>query len=275
MLRTILFFILLTVTFRAFAAEPLRFGVLNQRSILLTAQLWNPILQYVSAKSGVPLRLSMGKTAQATMGMVERGELDFIYTNLLFTPEHDKLGYHVIARFNTPGIRGQVVIRADSPYRNLADLNGERVAFPMPEGFAGYKLPMQALLLAGAKIQPVFAGNQEAAMAHLQLGHVAAAGVNSGLMANYARREGFEYRVLYSSEIYPDLPVMVNPRVPATQVKQVQQALLGMKDDRVGRQILQTVSRLVRSDQVLGFVATSDKEYDGYRQFYRTTLVKD
>jgi len=53
----------------ALAEEPLAFGVLNQRSALLTAQYWNPILAYVSARSGVPLRLKMGRTAPETTAM--------------------------------------------------------------------------------------------------------------------------------------------------------------------------------------------------------------
>ena len=43
------------------AAEPVTpfsFGVISQRSPLLSAQFWNPILRYVSDRSGVPLELS-------------------------------------------------------------------------------------------------------------------------------------------------------------------------------------------------------------------------
>lgn len=275
MLRISLFVLCFVTATMSCAAEPLQFGVLNQRSILLTARLWNPILEYASAKSGVPLTLKMGKTAQDTTAMTVRGEFDFVYTNHLFTPERDKLGYHVIARFNTPGIRSQIVTRADAPYRHLADLQGMKVAFPTPDGFTGYWIPMDALLQAGVKVQPVFAGNQEAAMARLQYGHVAAVGVNSAVLGNYARRESLAYRVLQSSRSYLDLPVMVNPRVSAAQAIRVQQALLGMADDSAGRAILQSVSAMLKSERMLRFVAANDRDYDNYRQFYRATLVKE
>ena len=36
---------------------PYYFGVINQRSISLTAKYWNPILAYISNKTDVPLRL--------------------------------------------------------------------------------------------------------------------------------------------------------------------------------------------------------------------------
>ncbi|MCZ2113472.1 MAG: phosphate/phosphite/phosphonate ABC transporter substrate-binding protein, partial [Anaerolineae bacterium] len=38
------------------------FGVISQRSPLLTAQYWNPIIRHVSEKSGVPLRVRIGKS---------------------------------------------------------------------------------------------------------------------------------------------------------------------------------------------------------------------
>ena len=276
MFRSVLFlFICLVSLSWSCAAESLRFGVLNQRSILLTAQLWNPILEYVSAKSGVALTLKMGKTAQDTMAMAERGEFDLVYTNQLFTPERDKLGYHPVVRFNIPGIRGQIVVRADSPYQQLADLQGLRVAFPSPDEIIGYKLPMAALVKAGVKIQPVFTGNQEASMAHLQFGHVAAAGVNSRLMSSYAQRELFNYRVLYTSGSYMNFPVMANARVSESTIQKVQQAFLGMADDSMGRKILQMTSALLNSEQILSFVVANDKDYDSYRQFYRETRLRE
>ena len=39
--------------------RPYTFYVLHQRTISLTAQYWNPILTWVSAKSGVPVELQL------------------------------------------------------------------------------------------------------------------------------------------------------------------------------------------------------------------------
>ena len=89
----------LVVHSSAFAAEPAyTFNVLNQRSVALTAQYWNPILTYVSKRSGVPLELKLAKTAQEGNAIAERGGYDFLYTNHFFTPERDRLGFRVIAR---------------------------------------------------------------------------------------------------------------------------------------------------------------------------------
>src|SRR5918999_1405524 len=87
--------------------KPYSFYVLNQRSVALTAQYWNPIFTFVGKKSGVPLELKLTKTPQEGNAIAEKGGYDFQYTNHFFTPERDRLGYKVIARPAGPGIRSQ------------------------------------------------------------------------------------------------------------------------------------------------------------------------
>jgi phosphonate transport system substrate-binding protein len=258
----------------AAAQKGYSFYVLNQRSIALTAQYWNPILTHVSKKSGVSLELKLTKTPQEGNTIAEKGGYDFQYTNHFFTPERDRLGYKVIARPAGPGIRSQIVVPEDSPIQALQDLSGKDVAFVSPDAFAGYWLPMDALLKAKVRINVVFTGNQEASSAQLRVNKVAAAGVNSSVLARYARRESFQYRALWTSEIYQDLCIMANPKVPADKVAAVRAALIDMIKDPEGRQVLEAGADLLKSTGELGFVAAENRDYDNYRKFYRTTQVK-
>jgi phosphonate transport system substrate-binding protein len=260
---------------RAIAAEKaLTFHVLNQRSVALTAQYWNPILTYVSAKSGVPLELKLAKTAHEGNAIAEKGLYDFMYTNHFFTPERDRLGYKVIARPAGPGIQSQIVVPADSAVKSLEDLNGKDVAFVTKDGFTGYWLPLDALLKAKVKVNVVLTGNQEASSAQLKVNKVAAAGVNSDVMARYARREAFEYRVLWTSEVYQNLCIMANPKTADEKVAAVRKAFLGMSSDPEGRKILEASAELLKDTGELGFVAAENRDYDNYRKFYRQTQVK-
>jgi phosphonate transport system substrate-binding protein len=258
----------------AAAQKAYAFYVLNQRSVALTAQYWNPIFTYVGKKSGVPLELKMTKTAQEGNAIAERGDYDFQYTNHFFTPERDRLGWKVFARPAGPGIRSQVVVPEDSPIQTLQDLNGKDVAFVTPDGFTGYWLPYDAILRAKVKVNVVFTGNQEASFTQLRVYKVAAAGVNSSVMARYGRRESFAYRALWTSEIYQDLCIMANPKVPKEKVAAVRAALIDMVNDPEGKAILQAGAELLKSTGELGFVAAEDRDYDNYRKFYRATQVK-
>jgi phosphonate transport system substrate-binding protein len=259
---------------QAAAQKPHSFYVLHQRTISLTAQYWNPILTYVSAKSGVPLELKLAKNAKDGNAVAEAGGFDFQYTNHFFTPDRDRLGWMVIARPAGPGIRAQIVVPVDSPIQSLQELKGKEVAFVTPDGFTGYWLPMDALLRAKVNVKVVFTGNQEASSAQLRISKVAAAGVNSSVMARYGRRESFEYRALWTSDIYQDLCIMANPRMPAVKVAAVRDAFVAMAKDAEGRQVLQAGADLLKSNGDLGFVAADDREYDNYRKFYKTTQVK-
>jgi phosphonate transport system substrate-binding protein len=258
----------------AAAQQAHSFYVLHQRSIALTAQYWNPILTHVSRKSGVPLELKLAKTAAEGNAMAESGKFDFLYTNHFFTPERDRLGYKVIARPAGPGIRSQIVVPVDSAIQSLQDLDGKEVGFVSPDGFTGYWLPMDALLRAKVHVKVVFTGNQEASSAQLRVNKIAAAGVNSSVMARYGRRESFQYRALWTSEMYQDLCIMANPKLPADKVAAVKAALVNMVKDPEGRQVLQAGADLLKMNGELGFVAADNRDYDNYRRFYRTTQVK-
>jgi phosphonate transport system substrate-binding protein len=258
----------------AAAQQAYAFYVLHQRTVSLTAQYWNPILTHVSRKSGVPLELKLAKTAQLGNANAEAGKYDFQYTNHFFTPERDRLGWKVIARPAGPGIMAQVVVPEESPIKSLQDLAGKEVGFVSPDGFTGYWLPYDALLRANVDVKVVFTGNQEASFAQLRVNKLAAAGVNSSVMARYGRRESFKYRALWTSEPYGDLCIMAHTKVPPAAVAAVKAALIAMVDDPEGRKVLQAGAELLKMNGELGFVAAEDREYDNYRKFYRTTQVK-
>lgn len=253
--------------------SPYAFGVLNHRNLQATAAYWNPILNYVSARSGVPLELHIGRTANETTDRVVAGKLDFAFTNHLFTPKRDRLGWRVLARQDTEGIRGQLVVLDSSPVRTLQELADKPVAFANPYGFTGYYVPMDALLRAGVKVVPLFSGNQEAAMGQLMSGQVAAAGVNHQVMADFARRRELKYRVLAESEPYFDLAVMASPRVGAADGEKVRQAFIGMARDPEGQRVLERAAQSLGLPQARGFVAADDNDYGNYRTFFKHTRV--
>ena len=264
---------MLSTVSQAAPQTPYAFGVLNQRSLQATAAYWNPILSYVSARSGVPLELHIGRTANETTDRVVSGQLDFAYTNHLFTPKRDRLGWRVLARQDSPGIRGQVVVLDSSPIKSLRDLEGKQVAFANPYGVTGYYVPMDLLVRAGVKVVSVFSGNQEASMGQLESGQVAAAGVNHQVMADFARRRQLEYRVLAESEPYFDLAVMASPRVSAADGEKVRQAFINMTRDPEGSSVLQLAAQSLGLQKVRGFVPADDREYSNYRNFFKHTQV--
>jgi len=243
-------------------ASPLQFGVLNQQSAIQTARKWNPVLRYLTQKTGIPLQLKMGQTVEQTDAMMGREELDLVFTNHNFQKEFDGR-YRVLVRWAGQPIHGTIVVREESQARHLHDLQGRAISFPSAEAFAGYAVPIVALKEAGVTVNARFAGTQEGALAQLKAGQVEAAAVNSRFVGTYAQRENIRYRTIYLSEPYHELPIIIHPRVPATQVSLLQHALLSMHDDPDGANILAQA-------QCPGFVPASDDDYNNVRNIYRS-----
>lgn len=251
------------------ADKPYNFSPVNQHSLELTAMYWNPILKYVSDKSGVPLNLHLGRTSAETTAKVLSGEADFSFTNHLFSPERIKLGWTVFGRRQAPSVHGQIIVLADSPITSLAGLAGKDVAFPGPEALVAYKTTYGQLLEQKITAKPVFAGNLDAAFSQMVAGRVFAMGSNSQMTDEYAIREGRKFRVLWSSPAFNDLALMASPRVPRAQMQAVAKAFLGMHQDAQGKKILEEAAKTVNAKQPVVFVAANDEDYASYRDFYR------
>lgn len=257
------------------SAETYSFGVLPQRSGVLTAEYWNPILDYVQRKTGVLLRLKAARTAPDSNDAIERGEYDFVYSNTIFQPRMAAANYQVILRPREAAITGQIVTLKDSPIQKLSDLQGREVGFPSLAAFVGYSVPMNQLLRQNVVVQPVFGGNQEGIMAQLKAGRLPAAGVNSQVMQSYAQREHLAYRVLWESEPFLNLPVAAHPRVPRQVVAAVRLAIDGMDATPEGQRILESSAQVIGQKPPYGFASANQADYRNYVEFYKTTLVKD
>jgi phosphonate transport system substrate-binding protein len=252
------------------AEDGYRFSPVNQYDINLTAAYWNPIIGYVSEKSGVRLGLKIGRTSADTTSYVLAQEVEFVFSNHLFSPEREKLGWKVFGRRQIAPVRGQIVVPADSPITELTQLRGQEVAFPGPEALVAYKFPYAQLLAKGVDVKVVFGGNQNAALAQLFAGKVKAVGGNSQLIEGYAQRENRQFRVLWSSEPLYDLALMVSGKVPEKDVKAVAAAFFGMQKDPRGRDILHKASAQVGLAADAYFIPSDGSEYGSYRRFYQT-----
>lgn len=251
------------------------FGVLSQRSAVLTAQYWNPILDYVQRKTGIALVLRVARTAPESNEAIERGDYDFVYSNTIFQPKLAHANYQVILRPREEAIAGQIVTLSGSPVGTLKDLEGREVGFPSQAAFLGYAVPMDQLLRQGVSVTPVFGGNQEGIMGQLKVGRVIAAGVNSQVMKAFAARENLKYRVLWESQAFYNLPIAAHPRVPKSVSEAVKSAIDGMELDAEGLQVLTTTAQVIGQKPPYGFRASSSDDYRSYVDFYRHTLVKD
>ncbi len=268
--RIIFIFTLALSAFGAGAQEAVyRFSPVNQWDIQKTAGYWNPIIQYVSEKSGVKLQLKIGRTSADTTSYVLAQEVEFVFTNHLFSPEREALGWRVFGRRNAPEIKGQIAVPADSPITQLEELKGQDVAFAGSEAFVGYKVPYAHLLSKNVNVKVVFGGNQNAAFTQMFAGKAKAVGSNSALIEGYENLEHKKFRILWTSEGFHDLALMAASKVPEKDVRAVANAFANMHKDPRGKTILDQVATVVGFDESAYFVPASTADYASYRRFYQ------
>ena len=266
---------------RAQGNQAYNFSPVNQYGLELTASYWNPIISYVSRKSGArqvidaDQRLPDSPFAQAagtadTTAYVLANEVEFVFSNHLFSPDRDNLGWKVFGRRDTAPIRSQIVVLADSPIKRLDQLANETVAFPGPEATVAYKFSYAHLLNQRIPVQVVFAGNMDGAFAQLASGRVKAVGTHTQISAGWSKRENKSLRALWESEPLNDLALMASRNVDARDLAAVSKAFLEMNKDPVGQKVLASASDLVKLPAGTGFMPASSADYMAYRNFYQT-----
>lgn len=250
-------------------AATYEFSPVNQYGIELTASYWNPIIDYVYRRSGVKLHLKIGRTSADTTAYVLTGEVHFVFSNHLFSPERESLGWVTFGRRDTPPIYSQIAVLADSPIQKLEELADQQVAFPGPEALVAYKFAYAELLKRNIPVKVDFGGNMDGAFAQLVSGKAKAVGANSQLTDGWSKRENKPLRVLWQSAPVPDLALMASKTVPAKVVESVAKAFTQMDKDPEGKKILASASSAVKLPKPAGFVQSNGSEYVVYRDFYR------
>lgn len=251
------------------AGRTYKFSPVNQFGVELTASYWNPIIQYVSARSGVTLELKIGRTSADTTSYVLAREVEFAFTNHLFNENRRRMGWKLLARRDYPAVRGQILTTAESAVTDLRQLADQEVAFPGKEAFVAYKVTYAHLMQEQVPVKVVFGGNHDGAFAQLLSGKVKAVGVNSQLAEAYALREKKQFRVLWSSGEFNDLALMASPAVPEADAKAVADAVLGMGNDPEGKAIIQRVSEMAKIPPFQQWIPAPEEDYTPYMDFYR------
>jgi phosphonate transport system substrate-binding protein len=249
------------------AQSSYHFSPVNQYNVQITASYWNPVMDYVSRASGITLRLKLGRTSADTTSFVLAHEVDFAFTNHLFSPQRDHMGWRVIARRDAAPVRSQIVTLDENPVFDVNQLAGADVAFPGPEALIAYKVSYAEMLRREVPVHVVFAGNMDGAFAQLVSGKVRAVGANSQLADAFSARTGRKLRVLWQSEPFNDLALMVSPRVPAATAAAVARAFTGMHADPAGRAILDDAAALVKTAP-FRFIPATEADYGAYRAFF-------
>ena len=219
------------------------FDVVPQFTAAKIYTTWSPLLQRVGQEAGLCFELRVSATIPEFEQKLLKGEPEFVFLN----PYHavlanQKKKYQPLLADGQDLLTGILVVRADSPIKNLDELKGKNISFPAPNSFAASLLIRAELAKKKIDINPVFVKtHSNVYRSVIGKDAIAGGGVNNTL-DNEAPEVRQQLRVLYETPAYTPHPVVTHPSVPAAARDRFLKAMLKLTQDEEGRKLLDGIN---------------------------------
>jgi phosphonate transport system substrate-binding protein len=177
--------------------------------------IWDPFLEHLAEVTGKQIRFFAVQSNSAQVEAMRSGRLHIAGFSTGPTPFAVNLAGAVPfaimgsdeGRF---GYTLQVYVQADSPYYELADLKGKRVAHTAPTSNSGHQAP-EALfpeegLVPGVDYEILFSGSHDNSLLGVVAGDYDAAPVASEVVERMAARglyDPADLRIIYETNVFP------------------------------------------------------------------------
>lgn len=245
------------------------FGVVPQFDARQIYSIWRPILDEVERRTGIRLQLQGSPNIPGFEKQFLGGQLDFAYMNPYHLIKAKNIqGYRPFVRDVGHNLYGIIVVRKDSPIRNVTELDKKVVAFPAPNAL-GASLLIRAIFHTGYRItiEPRYVQTHSSVYLNVILGLVDAGGGVQKTLAQQGQRISEKLRVLYRTpEVVPH-PVAAHPRVPEKVQHAVRDALLALGREPRGRVLLANVP--IKSIGIASYEDYQPLEKMGLERFYK------
>lgn len=224
------------------APKDLSFGVFPQLSTRVMVETYQPLVDFLVASTRQSIKLESAKDFYTFHTRTIEGEYGLVLTapHLAWLAWKEG-GYRPLLVYKEPA-KGFIVVRADSPYRKLGDLNGKTIAIPDPNAVVNIRLAKTLAkngLNLGRELKVLEVGSHTNAATHVYEKQTEAAvvGVFPFLRLPKDVRSG-----LHVIAETPDLPshvFLVHPNVTAGQEKALGQAIEQFMRSEAGEVFLQ------------------------------------
>lgn len=239
-------------------------------------EVYGQIAAYLADKAGTRYELVTGLSYSTINQMLASGAVDFgficgypyILAHDKPIPEVELLAGPVMKdpRYGgKPVYFSDLIVRRDSPFRSLRDLEGRTYVYNEETSNSGYNMPRSHLaklgLTNGFFGKVLRSGSHEESIRMVAEGLADASYVDS-LVLDYDRAKGLglaeRVRVIESLGPAPTVPLVASTKTPVHERERLKRHLLTMHQDARGRRILDA-SLLDR------FALVFDEDYDALR----------
>lgn len=236
------------------------FGVVPQESASQLAANWTPVLVALSDKSGIKLSFATAPDVPTFERRLAAGEYDFAYMNPYhFVVYHAKPGYRALARAKGERIRGLLVVRKDSPVREMKDLSGATLAFPTPAAFGATLLVQAELRRQHLPFKAAFVKSHNSVYRGVVKGLYPAGGGVPRTLDLLDPAISRELRVVWASQPYTSHAIATRPQLDAAVRSRVLAAMMQMSLEPAQLKLLAEIG-------FDGFEPAQDQDWDDVRR---------
>ena len=244
------------------------FGVVPRDNPRMLYEKYQPLLDYLSAKTPYSYELVIKKNYGDTVAALGNREMDLALLGPL-TYLEARAKYGAICLIKPKGIDGTSLYRSviiknrDSRVSGIADLRGKSFAFSASRSASGNLMPRY--MLAGAGIHLNELGNysnfdyHDSVVKAVLRGRYDAGAVRDSVAEKYKK---LGIVVIAESEPVPIGPLTAGPGASPDVIEQTKRALLELKP---GTAANEAVLKKLDDDLKQGFTGASDKDYEGIR----------
>jgi len=246
-----------------------RFGVVSRYNPIIMYRSYQPIMDYLSARTPYRFELKLGKTYRDAVELLERGETDVAYLDgVIYLMAHKQLGALPLLKslngVGEPFYRSIFIVREDSPLRELADLKGHTLALGSGYSTSGNLIPRHEMARIGMGLEDLedfaYIPHHDLVARKVLEGEFDAGVVKDGVARKY-KQKGL--RFLFISEPIPGHPLTVHPDLPDSVSQAVVEVMLGLSSvSSEQREEMEEWDEEFRH----GFVPASDADYQPLRQ---------
>lgn len=191
---------------------------------------WQPLLDEITRASGLRFRFHFAKDYAAFERSLAAGEVDFaVASPVLIWQQRER--YRPILRGKL-GLTGQVVVRHDSPVRQLADLEGRTLAFQDGSSLTTNVLLLRALREQKVAFVPQPVNTESSALRSVVLGKHDAALVNNYLMLLVPPGIVPRLRIIHSTPEAPPPAILASRACPPEVSQRFRDAVMALRDSR-------------------------------------------
>ncbi len=229
-----------------------------------------PLAEYLSRTLGQPVTVRVGQNYDKHIDAIGKDLVDIAFIGPApYVKMLNKYGSKpLLARFETkgsPNLYGVIFTRRESPLQILKDLRGKRFAFGDPESTMSHIVPRALLIDAGVPVSALqefkFLGSHH---------NVALAVLAGDFDAGAVKREVFDefeakgLRALTVTPATPDHLFITRSTLPAAEVQKLRAALLGLKDQPDGKEIMVALHK-----GLTALIPVQESDYEQLRAIVR------